>query len=555
MAIPPETHRESFGLHISGGGGQIARVADTVTSAPDNFPNPAEDQPLTRAVILAVAATSLVVAAFAVTAQSYWIDEAMSLIVAMAPSPGEAWRYAQAVGAPAQHAPLYHVYLYAWHKVAGPGEWAMRASNIPWFVLAQLAFLLLLRHRPKLALTACLLAAVNPAIWMYLDEARPYIMQYAAACWLVASVARRAFAPSAGTAGEDRLAFLAAGGATIVLCGSGLPSVVWAAGLVSALFLLRRTAPVTPGEAAACARPRYAIAGFAVLLALLAASHFYAWPGFSPGSSDLKQFVKGLIYVAYEFLGFSGFGPGKLELRLSPLGSIIRRLPVLLPLAACLGVLGIFAVRQAGTLLQHRRAIAAWMIALALPGVFLLGADLILEQRPVPRDFVPALPAIILSLAAVILAALAQKSIFLRGAAAAVPILWLASGLNLRWQQAHAKDDYRAAAAVAAAALRDNKEVWWAADAATAFIYLTPISMEQVPGRVWAMQGPDWSDLRLKLPPRVIVISKPDIYDARGAVSRYAMENHFVPALQLQAITILTRESDRLPAAAPRPLR
>ena len=68
-----------------------------------------------------------------------------------------------------------------------------------------------------------------------------------------------------------------------------------------------------------------------------------------------------------------------------------------------------------------------------------------------------------------------------------------------------------------------------------------------MPGRVWAMQGPDWNDLRFKLPPRVIVISKPDIYDAGGAVSRYAAENHFVPAVKLQAITIFTRPGDQLP--------
>ncbi len=555
MATPPTMRRGSFVLHISTDHGEIARVADTVNRTPDDVPNPAEDQPLTRAVIMAVATASLVVAAFAVTAQSYWIDEAMSLIVAMAPALGEAWRYAQAVGAPALQAPLYHIYLYIWHKAAGSGEWAMRASNLPWFVLAQFSFLLLLRHRPKLALTACLLAAVNPAVWMYLDEARPYIMQYAAACWLVAAVARHAFAAPAGSPREDRLAFAGAGIAAVILFGSGLTSVVWAAGLVSALVWMERPAAGTSSEAPISARPRYAITGFAILLALLAAYHFWVWPGFASGGSDLKQFIKGLVYAAYEFLGFSGFGPGKLELRLSPLGSIVRHLPAMLPLAACLGLLGIFAARQAAGLLKHRRAITAWTLSLALPAMILLGVDLILEQRPVPRDFLPALPAIILALSAIILAALAQKSLFLRAAAAAVPILWLASGLNLRWQQAHAKDDYRAAAAVAADALRDNKEVWWAADAAAAFIYLTPISMEQVPGRVWAMQGPEWSDLRFKLPPRVIVISKPDIYDARGAVVRYAMENHFVPALQLQAITILTRENDRLPTAAPRPLR
>ena len=37
------------------------------------------------------------VGGLAISTQSYWIDEALSLIVAMAPNPAEAWKFAQAV--------------------------------------------------------------------------------------------------------------------------------------------------------------------------------------------------------------------------------------------------------------------------------------------------------------------------------------------------------------------------------------------------------------------------------------------------------------------------
>ena len=102
------------------------------------------DAPLSRAVILAVLAASAMVAGVAISSQSYWIDEGLSLIVAMAPNPGEAWKYAQAVSGSTLQMPFYQVYLYLWHKWIGGGEWAMRASNIPWFLAGQLAFLLLL---------------------------------------------------------------------------------------------------------------------------------------------------------------------------------------------------------------------------------------------------------------------------------------------------------------------------------------------------------------------------------------------------------------------------
>jgi hypothetical protein len=65
------------------------------------------------------------------------------------------------------------------------------------------------------------------------------------------------------------------------------------------------------------------------------------------------------------------------------------------------------------------------------------------------------------------------------------------------------------------------------------------------------MQAPAWDDIRFKFPPRVIVISKPDIYDPQGSVARYASENQFAPALQLQAFTILTRHGQPLPAVTP----
>ena len=46
-------------------------------------------------------------------------------------------------------------------------------------------------------------------------------------------------------------------------------------------------------------------------------------------------------------------------------------------------------------------------------------------------------------------------------------------------------------------------------------------------------------------------MSKPDIYDPQGAIARYAAENRFLPALQLQAFTILTREGKPLPNVTP----
>jgi hypothetical protein len=255
-----------------------------------------------------------------------------------------------------------------------------------------------------------------------------------------------------------------------------------------------------------------------------------------------------LPFIAYELLGFSGFGPGKLQLRIDPVRSLVRSLPALLPLAATAALFAVFALTHLPRHPWNRLAILAWSIALGVPSfVIFLGAFLF-DYRPLPHNFLPAVPALLIGLATIMQRALEHKSVFWRAAATLLPLLWLASSLNFRWQPAHAKDNYRDAAALAAAALRDNKEVWWAADPAAAYIYLTPVTLEEMPGRAWAMQAPSWNDIRFKFPPRVIVISKPHIFDPQGAVARYAAENRFVPALQLQAFTIFTREGDELPA-------
>lgn len=500
----------------------------------------ADAPPLSRAVIIAVLAASLMVGAFAISHQSYWIDEALSLIIAKAPNPAEAWKYAQAVSGSTLQMPLYQLYLYGWHKVFGDGEWTMRASNLPWFLLGQLAFLLLLRHKPRLALFACLLAAVSPVLWMYLDETRPYIMQYAAACWLAAAIVR--FGTGAAPAPWMWTALAAA---VVVLFASSLLGVVWAGAWVLAMALVLRANEA--GENFCRGLKTAAVTAFPLILAC-GAYYAFTWSEAARGYHRSGVSLLSLPFIAYEVLGFSGFGPGKLQMRIEPVRSVLRGLPALLPLAAALGLFAFFVIKTGAKRAWNRTAVAAWILALGTPTLVIFAGMLLFDHRPLPRHFLPALPALLLGLASGWCLALGQKSLLWRSVATLIPLLWLGSALNFRWQPAHAKDDYRTAAAVAAAALRDNKEVWWAADPAAAYIYLTPIALEEVPGRAWAMQAPSWDAIRFKFPPRVIVISKPDIYDPQGAVARYAAENRFVPALQLQAFTIFAREGDELPA-------
>ncbi len=504
--------------------------------------SPPAARPLSSAVTITVLAASLMVGAFAISTQSYWIDEALSLIVAMSSSPAEAWKYMQAVSGSTLQMPLYQLYLYGWHKVFGGGEWTMRASNLPWFILGQLAFLVLLRNRPRLALVACLLAAVSPIIWIYLDETRPYLMQYAAACWLSAAIVHLS---SANASPPNTKLFAALVAAAVILFASSLLGIIWAGAFAMAITALLRNR----GTAPSVGKSSLWLVGLGGTALLIVISAYYAltWSDAARGYHRSGVSLLSLPFIAYEFLGFSGFGPGKLQLRNEPLGSVIEGIPSLLPLVVTLLAVAVFAVIQMRRRERNPSAVVAWSIALGIPTLVIFAGMFLFDHRPLPRHFLPALPAILVAVAAVLNMALEQKSIFWRALVILLPMLWLGSALGMRWRTVHAKDDYRTAAAVAAAALRDNKDVWWAADPAAAYVYLTPISMEEIPGRAWAMQAPSWDSIRFKFPPRLIVISKPDIYDPQGSIARYAAENHFVPALQLQAFTIFTREGEELP--------
>lgn len=500
-------------------------------------------------MILAVLAASLMIGALAISTQSYWIDEALSLIVAMSATPAEAWKYMQAVSGSTLQMPLYQIYLYTWHKIFGGGEWAMRASNLPWFILGQLAFLILLRHRPRLALLTCLLATVSPILWMYLDETRPYIMQYAAACWLGATVVCFSSSSTPPDLRYPAVLFAMLVASIILLFASSLLGIIWAGAYAAAIAFLLRGRVTTYALA-----PRnlwlIGLIG-AALLVFFTLYYILTWSDAARGYHRSGVSLLSLPFVAYEFLGFSGFGPGKLQIRAEPLLSLINALPAFLPLVATLILLTILAasrIRQRG---KNSCALTAWSLVLGVPTLVIFAGMFLFDHRPLPRHFIPALPALLLALAATLQLALEQKSFLWRTFAVLLPSLWLLSALSVRWQPAHAKDDYRTAAAVATAALRDDQQVWWAADPAAAYIYQTPIALEEVPDRAWGIQAPSWNDIRFKFPPDLIVLSKPDIYDPQGAIARYAAENNFQPVLQLQAFTILTREGQTLPNTPP----
>jgi hypothetical protein len=101
--------------------------------------------------------------------------------------------------------------------------------------------------------------------------------------------------------------------------------------------------------------------------------------------------------------------------------------------------------------------------AALFPLLILTVVGILMEFRVVGRHLSPAIPAILLPIAASLDARGSLRRFTLPLGIGAC-LLMLASSLGIRFQERHAKEDYRHATAMAIAALNDGKRVWWQAD-------------------------------------------------------------------------------------------
>jgi hypothetical protein len=120
-------------------------------------------------------------------------------------------------------------------------------------------------------------------------------------------------------------------------------------------------------------------------------------------------------------------------------------------------------------------------------------------------------------------------------------LLLTVSSLEQRFGSAHAKDDYRSAAAVARATIQSGRRVWWVAHLYTGTYYQIPFDDSQAVG------FDDWNEVDLSQipPPDLIVYSKADVYDAKHKIDNYLRAHDFKVTRVLPAFQIFERPADR----------
>jgi hypothetical protein len=476
-----------------------------------------------------------VVSLLAISGQSFWIDEANSAVKAVQPSAEAFINSMKGERGSDLQMPLYMLSLWGWEKLVGSSEYALRAMNIPMFLAAVGAVLAFLSGPRPVRYFFCLFAICSPMVWAYLDEARPYMLQFMSTTFIMVglmNLANERKHPSLGNA-----VLVAAG--ILLLCASSLMGVIYSFffGLAFLWCWLR----IEPISTTIRRLGIWALAlGSAVGLAVLAAYYLWTLSVGARASGIGRTNPMSMGFCAYELLGFSGLGPGRAELRDDPMRALRQFIPLL---ALHAGILGLFLLASikfltAAASRSRLRAfipIIASVVATAV-AVTLLG--LVAEFRIIGRHFMPILPFLLLGFATLAWGLWNQCLLLRRGVVAALLLVSLFSCLSLRAMPRFAKDDYRSAASVAKDAVHAKKAVWWAADPAAANFYgVFPVHAGEA-GSVFFANSRDVDYLSRLPAPDVVLFSKTDIYDKHGSLAAYLSEHGYKVSRTFPAFTV-----------------
>lgn len=99
----------------------------------------------TRWIVLLLG-ISLMAGLVAVSPESFWIDEGWTAFFAAQPDFGSLAAAMKIETVSDVQVPFYVAYLWVWEKAFGPGEWTLRAANLPWLLLGHAALLFAMRR-------------------------------------------------------------------------------------------------------------------------------------------------------------------------------------------------------------------------------------------------------------------------------------------------------------------------------------------------------------------------------------------------------------------------
>ncbi len=487
--------------------------------------------------LVRLALLGLLVCLAAISAQSYWIDELCTVWKAVQPTVTDWWQAMRAEGDSMLQIPFYELYAWAWEKLAGSSEFAMRAGNVPWFLLGLILLAAALPRQSLRRWCVALALLFSPFAWYYLNEARPYAMQIGAGCMVFAALFQLGQNQAGAISRERRWVVILCFG-SLLLAGSGMLAMLWlGAYWAGAIFS-------TPNKRLLQLAKNYWgwwVLNFGLLFIL---GLYYLWTlsigarATSAGTTD----VKNIMFIFYELLGFTGFGPGRLEIRYGGLAVFRQWLPWLASYGILLALLLASGCRQ--LIRDYRlRTLTAWLVAFALVMGFILAVGFKVHFRVLGRHCAPLLP-LILFVQGVGLAEWLNRGKFSWRLLAALFLgTCLASDASVRFGERHAKDDYRDAAALGREALSQGQSVWWSAETQGAWVYHMAVTTQPTNTHAaFVIINPEPASLQALPKPDLVLLSKPDLYDGQGAIQSYLNQNNYRLVQKLSAFTVWRRQ-------------
>ncbi len=481
-----------------------------------------------RGVLIAVGLLWLL----AISNRSLWLDEVH----------GAGWKARQATltewwqddiaqkGSTDSQIAGYVFYVWIAAKVMGTGEWTLRTLNLPWVWLGFLAWFQAFAPRSSAKWGVAVVAACSPFLWYYLNEARPYAMQVGGG-FLIAAAVQRLYAGDS----NSRLWLGVFGLGLVALSASNLLGEIWAlAAAATAGFVL--------GSEQSRRLMRKHLCLFIWILTLLAGlGGYYLWTLKSGSRATLvgRTDVRNLIFIFYELLGFSGLGPGRLDVRGQGFGAFVPYAGWLAVYALALGLVVLAGVKQA-VQLTSRRVLFFTLLFFGAASMVLVAAGYLSPFRILGRHFTPLLVLEIYLLGLGIVRMWTSGRWLSRAWVVFFTTMSLVSCFELRYAARHLKDDYRGAAAMAREVLHEGKVIWWNADQRGAGYYqVAMVTNDSSMSRYF--MNPSADELQRAPVPDWVFASRPDVYDANGALTEYLQVNHFQVVTNLTAFTIWRR--------------
>jgi len=487
----------------------------------------------------------------AVSSESLWIDEFWTAYFATVGSLGQL--YELLLIPSGSQTPLHFIYYYFWGVFFQPSELSLRLANLPLFVIGQLSLFWALRAYPRrFGYLFLAVSAMHPMVWQYANEARPYIMMYAGSEMILAYILHMHSIQGNGGRVSPLFSAIFVFG-SVLLFGASMLGVFWVfAAFVYVAYLHYYHL-----------NWRYLKSGVTLLLvcvflvATTLLTLYYLNNLIHGGGASRISSTTGstLLFDAYELLGLSGVGPGRLELRDTGLAALRSYWIWLIPIGAILSATLVRGLQEAMKLLGSRRLIIAALLSL-LPLVIVIYSGFAMHWRVLGRHMIAELPILNL-LFALGLAKLFEKEAGrgrpLRVMIALAFLLALTySSFSMRFSDRHRKDDYQAAAAVALQDVSKGKRVWWVADALGAKYYGLPGEFDFIGeltgvskprecidrSGVQSVNGASRECLEMLLPPDVVILSKPETFDQKGVVAAYLKAKNFVKVQVFPAFTI-----------------